>query len=239
MKKRSCLLIGMLLAFVLISAQGVRAVPNDLVTEELSSEEIEHFVESISVQLLTEQPLREAICCFDVSPDGLIAIGHDNGDDRVVEVLSEKGEFCYGFSFSSQGSFGLIWQGKELSVYFVRSDTVAFIDKDGTVSRVVRIRDSFGSNNDLYAEVFSPRKQAGGCIYELRNDMGVLNLFAISYSKLVCMDANGNSVTVYDANSEHMARIVLGIVLFLCFAFVSISPVIYNKSKAQTKKAED
>lgn len=68
---------------------------------------------------------------------------------------------------------------------------------------------------------FSTKREIGDTEYFLKNDMGIFNLFASSYSQLIVTNKNGEESIIYDVNSTHFSNVALAVAvvtMFICLA---------------------
>ena len=122
--------------------ESILAMNTGFSTEDMNSNDQKVFLSSIDVCLLTEEPKKDAITCFDVNNDGSIVVGTKNATEKLALVYTSDGAFKYGYSFYCSGSFGVEWDDNNLLVYFVRSDVAALFDKTGNVLELNKIQSS-------------------------------------------------------------------------------------------------
>ena len=76
--------------------------------------------------------------------------------------------------------------------------------------------------------------------YVLKNDIGVFNLFASSYSQLIITDESGKENIIYDVSSEQFLNMLvafIGALVFMCLvASVVIREVIKLKRGNRTSQ---
>lgn len=58
--------------------------------------------------------------------------------------------------------------------------------------------------------------------YYIRSDMGVLNIFAFSYSQLVMERPDGEEIIIYDVNDTQLARTIIGLIVVVSFFTAAI-----------------
>ena len=211
-------------------------------TEPYSIEKLDSLLDKLKITVLTQEPGKQTIQCFDVNEDGLIAIGFrttlfDNPKHKIC-VYSSEGLFQYGFSFESYGSFGVELDTDLLYIYLVRSNLAIAIDADGTIIEVKEIQDTINNTYYWHRRFWQSQKKLGNAEYVLRNDMGPLNVFAASYSQLVVTNEKGETRIIYDVNSEALIKMLIRIIAimgFVCFVVVSI---IWEFKKQKRKKLD-
>ena len=69
----------------------------------------------------------------------------------------------------------------------------------------------------------------------MKNDMGILNLLASSYSQLVIIDNSGNEEIIYDVNSEQLSGMLKTFVVIFVFVFIVLCTVVVALIKGLRK----
>ncbi len=207
-------------------------------TTSLSEEEIEsrwkyiHFV-SVADGISLEH-IKEPIVCFDVSKDSMILLGFD---ENTVAITDKNGKMLQCFKFANNGSFYVQWQDEHILLFLVRGALIVEISQEGQLINMVATDDHSIENNSLWNAVRGKNNiRVDDASYCLRNQMGIFNYMASTYSQLVCTDSDGNEAVLFDVNEAQLAKnIVVTIGLFLFIAIV-ITEIFRQFSK--TKKAE-
>ena len=205
-------------------------------TDNMALEEQNRFLSNINLSLITEEPSKNAITCFDVNDNGLIAIGSKNAKNKSVLVYTTNGHFKYGYAFNCDGDFGVEWDGSNLIIYFVRSDVAASFDETGKSIDLKIIQDTIDNNSYWNHVIYSTKKTMNGSQYIIRNNMGIFNIFAISYSQLIKKDSNGETI-IYDVSKEYSIKFItifIAIILFVGFV-VSILILQFIRSRKNHK----
>ena len=186
--------------------------------EELTPDEETAFLNNAKIHFLESEPSRLAIECFDVNKDGIIIIGSSNMDNRYICVYDADGNFLYGYTFESNGSFRVEWDDSDnITVYYVRSDIVHTINTNGETLQVRRMLDT-GKNRDYWRnEVNATSKTVLGTEYKLQKGMGILGFFSSSYSKLVAVNNDGEERIIYDVSSVHSLKVFFYSNNYSCF----------------------
>lgn len=196
------------------------AMDTGFTTENIPNEKINTFLDNVSIKILEEEPQGISIECYDINKNGMFAIGAERFKQKKIAVYNIEGVFQYGVTFESSGTFYLeLTDDNMLLIYFVRSDIAVSVNSKGEVEEVLKIPDTL-DNNRYWRYIQAPKKKVGETQYILKNDMGVLNIFATSYSQIVAVDAEGNETVIFDANTtaEQVAIIIVvlvGITIFL------------------------
>ena len=223
-----------LLSLVIMIICGVNALAMEtgFSTEEYHEDTVDKdtFIKNVNISMLTEEPHRNAIECFDVNENGEIAIGCGEYERKTVCIYTSDGDFKYGYSFECSGSFGIELNGDILNIYLVRSDAAISVDSTGEVKSVLEILDT--TENRRYWNYFvrSTKRTIGDKEYTIKNDVGFLNILILesSYSQLVITDKNGEETIIYDVNSAQLLRMTVELIATLAFVgFVVISVIRY------------
>lgn len=175
------------------------------------------ILENAGFTWLDEPPQKFAINCFDVNPDGLIAIGTQKGETKIVAVYDSEGDCQYGFTFRDRGDFGLVWEGTDILVCSVRSDVAFRVSPTGEIKEILEITDTPENNDYWHKVVYANERTVGADRYCLRDDMGLLNYLGSSYSQLVRVHADGTEQLLYDVNAEQLVRRLTVIVCGILF----------------------
>lgn len=203
---------------------NVAAMDTGFTTYDMESDKKQIFLSNIDMTLITSEPEKNSIICFDVNDDGLIIIGSGKREEKLLSVYTSDGAFQYGYKFNCSGSFGVEWNGNNVIVYFVRSDVAALFDNTGNNLELKMIEDTIDNNSYWNHFVYSVERTVNKEQYVMKNDMGLLNFFATSYSQVVKTDEAGNTTTVYDVNRPNLITTIILVILFLT---VFLSVLIY------------
>ena len=218
-KKRLCAILFLSIAILFTNAIQVEAMNTGFSTEELSEETKTTFVSNINISPLKAESTKRGIQCFDVNEQGMIAIGQNTSERKTVCVYSNEGVFQYGYAFNCTGDFGVEWDGVKLNIYFVRSDIIISLDPDANIVDIEEVQNTIDNNTHRNRLLYSDTRMVGNTTYLIRNDMGVLNWLATSYSQIVVKDSDGTETIIYDMN----ARQLTGMIILICLVFVIFS----------------
>lgn len=226
-------MVGLL---VCISSISAFAMHTGFETEELSAEEKTNFLENTHLSRFAEEPEKEAVECFDVSEDGLLAIGiSDSTTSAQILVYTLDGQFLYGYTFDCRQDFGIEWdEDNNLLIYFVRSDIAALYNQEGINLELKRIKNTETNNTYWHESVLANQKTVGNKNYILKNDMGILNLFATANSQIVEEDGE-KQVLLYDVSHKYKIQTAVVTSLICLFAAAIVIPIVWNLVK-QIKK---
>ncbi len=218
--------ILLLLLLLINGVVEVLAMNTGFSTEALPQDDIDTFLKNINLSMLEDEPQKKAIECFDVNENGEIAIGCSDFENKTVCIYTSDGDFQYGYSFECSGNFGIEFDKSVLNIYFVRSDVAIAVNPVGEVESILKIQNT--SENNAYWNncVFSTKRKIGDVEYAIKNDMGIFNVFASSYSQLISTNKNGEKSIIYDVSSAQFAKMVVVFIGVLVFACLVVAVVI-------------
>lgn len=105
-------IIAILFIVLLIFSTGkvyAFAMNTGFETDNMEYEDQQIFIKNDDLKLITEKPPSYSVLFFYVSEDGLIALGSESLDEKIISVYSKDGNFMYGYTFSCDGSYGIEW----------------------------------------------------------------------------------------------------------------------------------
>lgn len=237
MKVKQCYLFVLLFMFVIVTnAIEVKAMNTGFTTEELTENDKKTFVSNVNISLLMVEPAKKGIQCFDVNEEGMVAIGQKGAHGKELCIYSADGTFLYGYTFNCAQSFGVEWDSECINIYFVRSDVVISVDSDGNILDIKEVQNTIENNTYENYLLYSTSRAIGDTRYLIRNDMGIFNWFALSYSQLITINTNGEESIIYDVSSAQFSNMVAVFVGVLVFACLVLAVVIlqFNKLKRGT-----
>lgn len=214
-----------LITLLFYGSENAMAMNTGFSTNSMTLEAQKNFLSNINLSLITEEPEKNSIKCFDVNNNEQVAIGFENSLEKTISVYESNGAFKYGYKFNCSGSFGFEWDNNNIIIYFSRSDVAASFDPNGNNIELKRIQDTIDNNNYWNHSVNSVQRTINGNQYYLKNKMGVFNIFASSYSQLTKTDMNGNTIIFYDFSNEYTIKFAIGFIavtLFILFIIVAI-----------------
>lgn len=216
--------------FVICSCTCIQAIATGLTTKKIAEAEKIKILSAINVTVFDcDERSGEAICCFDISEEGLIAIGFDDSFGKSARIYDMNGNFMYGFLFECSGSFGLELNGENLTICFMRSDVAATFDENGVCISLEEIQNTTENESYWRKNLLSAEKTFGSKDYVLKNNMGILNIFSIAYSQLVEIDSNGYERMIYDSSNAQNPRMYIALGLIAIFV---VSCLIFTIKKA-------
>ena len=111
------------------------------------------------------------------------------------------------------------WDKEYINIYFVRSDVIISLDSECKIIDIRRVQDTIANNTHRNYLLSSTCREIGDVTYQIRNDMGIFNWIALSYSQIVTVDSAGIETIIYDVNSNQFLIIVA--ISVIIFVFVS------------------
>lgn len=204
-------------------------------TKDLSEETKDIFVSNIDLSSLSDEPKKESVLCFDVNEQGLIAVGQKNIQRKEICVYTSHGEFLYGYTFRCAQSFCVEWDGQNINIFFVRSDVIISVDSNGNILDVKSVQEMI-DNDYKNALLHSTKRIVGDTTYLIRNDMGIFNWFAPSFSQIVTIDIMGRESIIYDVNSMQLTRVIVKLSVACIFALAAVAAFTWQFIKLTKKK---
>ncbi len=231
MKKKRLCAIFLTVVVLFANAIQVNAMNTGFSTEELAEETKTTFVSNINLLPLKAETAKKGIQCFDVNEQGMIAIGQNGSQGKEVCVYTSQGEFLYGYAFDCTQSFGVEWDEENLNIYFVRSDIIISLDPDANIVDIKEVQNTIDNNTHRNRLLYADTRTVGDTTYLIRNDMGVLNWLATSYSQIVVKDSDGTETIVYDVNARQRTGMIITVSLVV--VIFSIAVVVIGRQVVQ------
>ena len=200
----------------------VNAMKTGFLTEELSDEVKNTFLSNVNISPLTVEPVHRGILCFDVNKQGMIAVGQKGAYSKEICIYSADGTFLYGYSFDCSQSFAVEWGYDSINIFFVRSDIIVSLDSDGCILDIKKVPDTL--ENDTYRRdlLYSTIRTIGDTTYLIKNNLGIFNWIATSYSQIAIIDINGTEQIIYDVSPNQFSNIIIAIGIVCMFIFITI-----------------
>ncbi len=225
------LFFTILLLFSLTNEKvGAQALDTGFSTEALSQDDIDTVLKNVNISMLAGEPSKRPIECFDVGENGVIAIGCSDSENKTVCIYTDDGDFQYGYSFECSGDFGVELHENILNIYVVRGNVLLSVDAAGKIVSVLKIQNTSENNSYWNHFVFLTKREVGGNTYTIKNDMGIFNVFASSYSQLTVTDVDGGEKIIYDVSQIQFLNTLA---VFICaIAFIGLAvTIIIRKSR--------
>ncbi|MBO5463245.1 MAG: hypothetical protein J6A49_08025 [Clostridia bacterium] len=223
MSRRYLIILSVFIFVLFTNVMKVNAVNTGFKTNQFTSEEKNIFISNINLLTIDEEPVKKTITCFDVNSDQLIAIGQNTSDRKTICIYSNEGVFQYGYTFNCSGDFGVEWDEENLNIYFVRSSVIVSVTPRGEVLDVLEIKNTIENNSYVNHFIHYTKRTIGDAEYFIGNDLGILNLFASSYSQMIVKDSTGIESVIYDVGSTQLTNIIVTIGFVCVFVFVAIA----------------
>lgn len=150
------------------------------------------FFDNKRIQLLSEMPGKRAIDCFDVRHDGIVVIGTRSITPfRYIYVLDSDGNFLYGYSFYSSGSFLVEWIDENVKIIFVRDGVMLTLDRNA---------------NCVFIEKFTMDQNINSAMNALRSPIRTHNSHTYKLTKRfdgsfyrLSLETNNTTTIIYEA----------------------------------------
>ncbi len=230
------LLFFVVVVFVLSAAlpKTANAMNTGYLARPMSLDEVDY-----EFNLITEPTAHHPIVCWAVSEEGLIAIGTERLIGRkTVSVYDTDMNFLYGYTFTATSAFRIAWDGPNVIVYFVRGNCGFALSSEGKIVEAVKI-DPYSTEYTRYSmELDAATKQIGGNRYCARNDFIPFNVLSLAYSRLYRTDVTGETVLLYDAQTEFLLELLIYGATFIGFWAIIIIMVVKQIVKGATENAK-
>lgn len=214
------------LLYVCSRSTCVLAMNTGFSMQTMKTEDQKTFLSNIQLVKEEKEPTKNSIICFDVNEDGLLAIGTSDSSQKSVSIYNLSGDYKYSYNFNCNQSFGIEWDGNNLIIYFVRSNVAALVDENGTVLELQEIENTTSNNSYWNHSVFSTQRTVGNYKYIIKNDMGLFNIFASSYSQLIAVDDQGNQTILYNVNNALRTKTIIIFIAVIMFVVIVVSVII-------------
>ena len=235
--KQQLLLALIFLSVFLSTSIGVNAINTRFSTEEVSEAQKNTFISNIKLIVLKTEPTKRGILCFDVNDHGLIAIGQNGTNSKELCVYNSQGVFLYGYAFDCSQSFGIEWDGRLINIFFVRSDILLSLDSAGNVKDIKKVQNTYDNNIYMNSMLDSTCRVVGDTKYLIRNNAGLFNRIATSYSQIVIIDAKGEESVIYDDSSSQLTKTVLSISVIIMFASIAMVVIVWQIIRYRHQKS--
>ena len=212
---------------------NVFAMNTGFTTKDVSPESWKGFLSNINLLLVTEEPEKAPIKCFDVSDSEMIAVGFKTLSNTYISVYDKEGIFQYGYVFNCNQGFEVQWDGTNLIIYFFRSGVAASFDSRGNNIEVKEVENTVENSIYLNNSLSPTERIVNKNKYTIKNNIWILNIFAFSYSQVVKTDSEGNETILYDVS---IFKTVRTIVVFTCILL--FLGLIIGGSKREFDKAK-
>lgn len=207
---------------VLLCCSFVSATNAGFTTTQLQPDTAESVLTNMELSFLTEEPMKQAFSCFDVSENGSFAIGTESSSYRTVCIYSPDGRFQYGYRFRSYGTFGIELEGNILRIFLVRSDIVLSLDPYGQVIHIAEVENTSENNSRWTYILYTNRRNIGDRKYIAGNGNRLLNILTSNYGKLTLQASDGIETIVYDAGYGHLIRNAVIVIAFVLIGIVCV-----------------
>ena len=219
-----------------ISASATNTV---FTTEAMSDDDISNFLSYADICMLSYEPEKDSIECFAVNENNIIALGFSDDNDKTICVYTSEGIFVYGCKFKCMGSFCLDWDENNIIVYTVRGDKGFVLTEEGDVTDVFSIQNTSENHRHWNNYITLSECTVGDNEYSLRNDMGILNFMASSYSQLVLTRSDGSETIIYDTNQKQILIFIVRILIPLFLFSIVLLSIIFSKKNSEKAQSQN
>ena len=144
----------------------------------------------------------KAICAFDISESGRIAIATT---DKFILVYDENKVFDYSLKFESSGVYGVLWAGENIALLKVRSGKAYVLSDRG---ELIHIFDMISEGDRYWGEVVEvDERMVDGVHYYVNEYISTTTgedfpKFREGYKYLISVDSHGNKTCLYEATEN-------------------------------------
>lgn len=203
-----------------LQSMCIYADDNMLMTNDSEYLNSSKVVEDINFTRLTKEVVNSPIGCFDVSDDGLIALGLEKD---AINVYNADGIYLYGFAFDLDGTYYLRWNSENLIIYLVREKlAMEIVNGNDNVIYIKEVTDEWSLADPTIKYLLGTTKIFNENEYTINKDMGPFNMIAGSYSKLEIIKKDGTINTVFDVSDMYTVRLAVEFLLVVTFLIVVI-----------------
>lgn len=236
MKRKFSVFVALILYLFFATSMVAMAMNTGFAVTAATEEETNTFLSNINMSLITTEPSKEAIECFDVNENNLIAIGRKCYLSKgQICIYSASGEFLYGYEFSESGNFAVEWDGDCINIYSVRGDCVFSVDANGQIVEYRKGLDTKG-NTKYFRKLNSiTNKVVDDTEYIFKKDLGFFNFLPLNNTQVIVKQADGNETLIYDANSKTLFSIILTSVIITIFVSSVIVRLVIYYTKIKRK----
>ena len=212
-------------------------------TESLTDEAKQKIIKNFDISLIKVEPAKRKIYCFDVNSKGMIAIGQNDSNNKVISIFDRDGSFCFGYGFECYGTFGIELNEDNLLIYLVRDQLTVEINFDGKIQNVEKITNATKNTSYWNHSVFAESKTENGVCYEMKNNNGFFDLFATAYTQISVTEADGEERIIYDCDASSSQNpyteiIFIAVIIACCVFgfFVFIFIMFFSKRRDRSKR---
>lgn len=194
---------------------------------KLSENEINQIWDKLNIKNLSTNisldDINLPIISFDVSDEEMIILGFKN--NQVIIIDKNKIIQTY-LEFSNNGLFYVQWKKNNILLYLVRGGIIVELTSNGQLINMIKTDDNNINNNFLWNEISKKTNiDIDNSTYIVKNDMGILNIFTSSYSQLVKINSNGETVIIYNINNTKLTKIIILVICAVLFIVLTISTI--------------
>ena len=194
---------------------------------KLSENEINQIWDKLNIKNLSTNisldDINLPIISFDVSDEEMIILGFKN--NQVIIIDKNKIIQTY-LEFSNNGLFYVQWKKNNILFYLVRGGIIVELTSNGQLINMIKTDDNNINNNFLWNEISKKTNiDIDNSTYIVKNDMGILNIFTSSYSQLVKINSNGETVIIYNINNTQLTKIIILVICAVLFIVLTISTI--------------
>lgn len=233
MKRTRYCIVCLIFVFAVNFCTNVFAANSSFQTEQLLDKEKNDFLSAINITLLNEEPQKDAIDYFDVTEDGLLVVTHSDYDNKKYICVYDKTEFVYGYSLTAYGDVFVECIDENINIHFFRGNYMVSVNQN-EVADVALVTETSDNNRKIRSYTNTKEKTVDGKTYIVKNDTGLFKVLSSKYTKVV-VEENNKETVIYDVNSKHFQKSIIGYVAGIAVIAVSFIRARKVYLDAQTK----
>lgn len=181
------------------------------------------FLRQVQMSSWQGDDVSRNITCFDVNEHEQIAIGMEDTHNRCyISVYDNTGQWLYGYSFVSHGTYYLEWVNAEnINIYWIRSSIKGTFDAQANCIMLTEYKlDS--SMNKKFLYLASSEKQVKNSKYYLDTNLGLLSPLALGYARVLSLTPDGAERIIVDMTGSN----IRGVIYIVCLIILIITAII-------------
>ena len=159
------------------------------------------------IEYVNEEPeVTKAICAFDVSESGRIAVATT---DQYILIYDNQRKFEYALKFKDSGDYGVLWAGENIALLTARSDGAYVMSDTGALICAFSMS---SENINYWNEIVKVKERNVGNIhYYVEDRINTTTgedsfVLKSGYKFLISVNDNGQKVYLYEATENLTAR---------------------------------
>ncbi|WP_343256288.1 hypothetical protein [Ligaoa zhengdingensis] len=143
-----------------------------------------------------------AICCYDISVDGKIAIGFTS---HKINIYDASGDYLYTFTFkyTDASKYYVEWCKNDLRIYLTRGAIALQVSSVGDYVKVNKYATNADSSRYFKMKFGSKNRSINGFQYIMENPNSLSIFPSSTYTKFTIISPDGHAIVIYDIVNEY------------------------------------